>query len=164
MNRGARFELKTTNLKMHVDSGAPTEIKKRKDAPAVTAATKLKKSLRSSSSTATSTPLSTSHVIPGSRKLKKTGNGRASAADQQHIGQPSKLFLMLLNSKATLIQRWWRSLRRNAPSFIPNDKLLTVKEGDPVQDEQSEVVRKRRQAIAEQARLVLLFSSCLHLT
>ena len=167
MNRGTRFELKTTSLKIPLDSGAQAEIKKRKDALAVTAATKLKKSLRSSSSTtttSTSTPSSTSNAIPGSRKLKKTVNGRASASEQQHIGQPSKLFLMLLNSKATLIQRWWRSLRRNAPSFIPNEKLLTVKEDDPVQDEQTEVVRKRRQAIAEQARLVLLFSYRFNLT
>ena len=80
--------------------------------------------------------------------------------EAEPVCQPSKLFLMLLNSKATIIQRWWRNQRRQAPSYIPpvksqtqdvNPALEVVYLGLSKDDEET---LKRRKAKAKQARLV----------
>lgn len=66
-------------------------------------------------------------------------------------GQPSKMFLMLLDSKAAIIQRWYRSIRKKAPSFIEEKHQLSstlVNHKETVED----AVLKRRRAKAQAAR------------
>lgn len=163
-----RFELKTTNLKFAVNQASNPnpnpnpKMNKRKDVK-VKPATSQKKSLaKPALKPSASTPSSIS--LTTARKERKISvSGRAAEAEHP-MGQPSKLFLLLLNSNATLIQRWWRSLQRNAPSLNPSDSPLSLAANnvcesvDPVQEEQDEVTKKRRQAIAEQARLVMFCS------
>lgn len=68
------------------------------------------------------------------------------------LNQPSKLFLLLLNTKATLIQRWWRQRRLNAPSHIQDE----IKNDDNVVELVEDLVLKRRKAKAEDARMEVL--------